>query len=188
MGLTETSTVASEPLTLEQAKAHLRVDATAEDTLLQSYIASARQYAERVTGRAFGERTFELTLSSFPVGTLYLPRPPLVQVDEITYLPANGSTRQTLPADQYLVDATRAPATVEPVERWPGTARAPDAVRIAFTAGSPVPDTALLAMQQLVAHWDANRLPVSERGDPQKVPISVDRLLRGLRAQLESVP
>jgi hypothetical protein len=55
-----------EPVTLEQAKSHLRLDTSLDDDYLQSLlIPAARQYLERVCWRAFLLQTWELTLGGF---------------------------------------------------------------------------------------------------------------------------
>lgn len=50
---------ATEPLSLSDAKAYLRVTHTAEDSLITSQIKSARQYCERACRRAFVTQTIE---------------------------------------------------------------------------------------------------------------------------------
>lgn len=54
---------ASEPLTREQAKNHLRIDIDDDDTLVDSLITVARQRAEEYTRRAFITQTWEWTLN-----------------------------------------------------------------------------------------------------------------------------
>jgi hypothetical protein len=56
-----------EPVTLAQAKQHLRVDFPEDDTLISMYITAARQYCEKATGRAFYNQTWLRTLDFFPL-------------------------------------------------------------------------------------------------------------------------
>lgn len=184
MALKRVSDVTSEPLTLSDAKEHLRIDTTDQDSLLESYITAARHYSEEITGRAFGSQTYKFTLRQFPDGMIELPRPPLVSVDSIKYMPADGSAEATLDPAEYRVDTDAEPGTVEPVDVWPDTAAQPNAVTIQFTAGTPVPERGLMGMRQFVAHLEAYRSPaVPER--VHKVPQTVETLLRGLRVWTE---
>jgi uncharacterized phiE125 gp8 family phage protein len=55
-----------EPITLNEAKAHLRVFGTDDDGYITSLIAAARQSAESLTDRALLPQTWELALDEFP--------------------------------------------------------------------------------------------------------------------------
>ncbi len=57
--------VSVEPITLAEAKLHLRVDHSGEDTFISAAIVSARQKAEAICARRFGTQTWELTFNSF---------------------------------------------------------------------------------------------------------------------------
>jgi hypothetical protein len=54
-----------EPVTLEQAKSHLRLDTSLDDAYVAALIIAARQYIERVCWRALLLQTWELTLGGF---------------------------------------------------------------------------------------------------------------------------
>lgn len=56
----------TEPVSLVQAKLHLRVDTTADDLLISSLIVAARQYAEQVTWRALVTQTWTAVFDRFP--------------------------------------------------------------------------------------------------------------------------
>lgn len=55
-----------EPVTLTEAKAHLRVDVTDDDLLIGSLIIAARQFAETVTRRALVTQSWKMTQDQFP--------------------------------------------------------------------------------------------------------------------------
>ena len=57
---------AAEPLTLAEAKLHLRVDDTADDALIGALITAARQHAEHDTRRALVTQTWKLALDASP--------------------------------------------------------------------------------------------------------------------------
>ena len=55
-----------EPISLAEAKLHLRVDITDDDTLITGLIISARQRAETITRRSLCTQTWKLVLDQFP--------------------------------------------------------------------------------------------------------------------------
>ena len=55
--LTETAQPETEPVSLDDAKAHLRIDHDADDDVIARLISVARMMAEEYTGRAFIRRT-----------------------------------------------------------------------------------------------------------------------------------
>ena len=56
----------TEPVTLEEARVHLRVESGAEDLLIVGLIGAAREWAEVVTRRALIDTTYRLDLSGWP--------------------------------------------------------------------------------------------------------------------------
>lgn len=127
-----------EPITLTDAKLHLREDGTGQDDLISAIIKVARQYAEAYTGRAFVERTLELSLDAFPAsGEILLPRPPLLLVESVKYTDEDGA-EQTVSDALYQVDPYSTPGRLKPVygETWP-TVKGDtyNAVRVRYTAG-----------------------------------------------------
>ncbi len=57
---------AEEPITLLEAKQHLRVDVDDDDALIGSLITAARQAAETLTGRQLMTARWRLVLDAFP--------------------------------------------------------------------------------------------------------------------------
>jgi hypothetical protein len=57
---------AEEPVSLAEAKRHLRVESADDDALIASLISAARQAAETLTGRQFVTARWKLVLDSFP--------------------------------------------------------------------------------------------------------------------------
>ncbi len=56
------STDGPEPVTLEETKAHLRVDSDYEDSLIEAYISAARSHCERFMGLSLVEQTIKATI------------------------------------------------------------------------------------------------------------------------------
>ena len=75
---------ATEPVTLVELKAQMKLDHTADDTrLAEMVIPTARQLAEAHTGRAFITQTWVLTLRGFGMEPIVIPKPPLVSITSV---------------------------------------------------------------------------------------------------------
>jgi len=133
-----------EPLHLDEAKNHLRVesDSTADDALIQACVIAARETIEGQLGRCLVAQTFDGVLDRFPREIeLTMPRPPLRSVTHVKYYDADG-TLQTWASSKYQVSAPDGPTArsgrIVPVtgETWP-LARVDqiDNVQIRFVAG-----------------------------------------------------
>ena len=57
---------ATEPVTLDEARSHLRVDFLDDDALIVALITAARLHAEMLTGRSFITTRWKAVLDSFP--------------------------------------------------------------------------------------------------------------------------
>jgi uncharacterized phiE125 gp8 family phage protein len=133
-----------EPVSLAEAKAHLRVDFDDDDDLITLLIRAARTHIDGKDGwlgRALVRQTWELVVDTFPCddGEIKIPLPPLQSIESIKYDDADG-VEQTLASDQYDVDNVSEPGWVVPTEDgdgWPDTLDAVNAVRIRFVAGYP---------------------------------------------------
>jgi uncharacterized phiE125 gp8 family phage protein len=177
---------AEEPVTLLEAKGHLRVDHSTDDGLIEIQIAAARQLIEAVTGRALVTQTWRLDLPAFPAEPepIVLPRAPTASLTSVQYLDTNG-TLTTLDAANYLLLAdsgpTAGPAQLVPAYGvlWPATREQPNAVRITFVAGYglavAVPPPLKAAILLHVGDLYANR-EAATAGTEIAVNPTVDRL------------
>ena len=110
MSLTLLTPPAAEPVTLAEAKAHLKVDTTADDALISSLITGARARAEWHSGRAFVTQSWTLWLDAWPQnGLIEIPLPPLQSVTQVR-LHAPDDASSVLDPSAYQVDAASAPA------------------------------------------------------------------------------
>lgn len=159
---------AIEPVSLAEAKLHLRVDddQTAEDALILGLIRAAREQTEAQTRRALVTQTWDARYTAFPDdnGRLELPRAPLQSVASVAYLDSTGATTTLDPGD-YMVDTASEPGAVVLAYggAWPTPTLYPLApVRVRFTAGygegaGDVPESIRAAMLLLVGHLYEHR-------------------------------
>ncbi len=139
-GLVRTAAPTAEPIPLEGdggAKAHLKVDIPDNDGLIRGYLATARAYAEKVTGRQLMPASWRMTLDRFPLWEIRPPKPPLLGVTSVTYVDAQTGNVTTLDPALYLVNTTREPGLIEPAfgTVWPTARWQSGAVVIDYTAG-----------------------------------------------------
>jgi uncharacterized phiE125 gp8 family phage protein len=127
---------AEEPVTLAEAKLHLRVSHTAEDALITALIVAARESAEHLTGRSMVTQTWERVLDMFPGSEIELGRPDVQSVLSVKYTDA-ASTEQTIDPAYYVLDNTTDPGWILPAYgySWPQTLHTVNAVRVRFTTG-----------------------------------------------------
>jgi len=126
---------AVEPITLAEARAHLRVTHTDEDALIGVLISAARQHVERVTGLGLINQTWEVALDAFPDGPIRLTKAPIASVSSVEYLDEAGAPEAVDPADLVL-DNRRRPGWVSSSSGWPiAQADTFNAVRVRYVVG-----------------------------------------------------
>jgi uncharacterized phiE125 gp8 family phage protein len=187
MTLVMTAAPAAEPVSLSEAKEHLRVDANDEDALIASLIAAARLLVERTLGLALITQGWSYFLDAWPErGCIALPSLPVQAVSAVTVHAEDGGSA-VVDADGYAVDVLSSPARIVLTAALPSVAaRAFNACEIAFTAGygdaaSDVPQPIRQALLLLVAHWFERREPIELGAGPQEVPAIVSGLLQPYR-------
>lgn len=147
----------NEPLTLAQAKAHLRLDTDAHDDRLESLIQAAREQAERYLGRSIGTQTLKATFDEFePI--LDLPGGPVQSVEKIEYIDARDEY-QELPADSYRVIGSQDRLTA--TNRWPRVSNTLGAVMVTYVAGydetpEAIKQSILMMVERLFDRHEAN--------------------------------
>ena len=135
MGLVLVTAPATEPVTLVEAKDHLRLEISDDDTLVTSLIVSAREFAEQETHRQLVTATWKLTLNSFP-SEIRLPLPPLQSVSSLKYLDTDG-TQQTLASSNYDVDTDSEPGRICLAygKSWPSIRSVKNSIEVEFICG-----------------------------------------------------
>lgn len=165
----------AEPLTLSEAKAHLRKLTDDEDTLITSYIVAAREWVENYTGHILVSRTITETFSAFG-DYLSLRYRPVTALGDIDYFDADGDATvyeggvlrtHAYPAKVYPPTGTTFP-----------TIGTDTGITVEYTAGydsGDVPTVFKQAMRLLIGHWYERRAGVSA-DTLEEVPLAVKSL------------
>jgi len=186
MTLIRTVEPAAEPVTLAEAKAHLRIDHGGDDDLLAGLVRAARQEVERSTGMALLTQGWRLVLDNWPEnGCAPIRMHPLGEVLSVTAFGSEGEGALVDPAG-YQVDAVSRPARIH-FTASVAPLRAMNGLEIDFTAGfgeagTDVPDLLKRAILLLVAHWYEFRTGYGPADQPVSYPAGFDRIVAGYRA------
>lgn len=174
----------TQPITLDTAKAHLRVTDDAEDELIQGYIDAAQQHIEDYTGLVLEPRTVVEDFDSW--SAVRIRSAPIRSITSVTYVDGDGTT-QLLDASSYTLAGQRRPGRLSPAAgvRWPIIGSALGAISVTMAAGyqSPddVPASVKHALLLLVGHFYTYREPVATTTKVIELPLSVETLLRRYR-------
>lgn len=174
---------------------------TTADPNLRRLITDARKAAEQELHRYLITQTLDAHLDRFPrhdgrrvhadgcCDCVELLLPPLQSVTSITYVDEDGAT-QTLPTDQYQVDAVSEPARIVPAYNvtWPATRKQPNAVIVRFVAGygtaaevpAPIKSWMLMHIKTLYVNRDFG-FEKGANGEVIVPPSFIDGLLDGER-------
>lgn len=170
------------PITLEEAKLHLRVDTTEEDEYILSLIIGALNFVETQTGRQLITASFRYTTDVAPAdAVINLPRVPLASVESVTYVNCDG-TEEVISESDYRVAKGDHPKVTIPSRRYCRAEyfKRDDQYRIEFTAGygfaEDVPESLKIAMRLLIGEFYSNR-EASTPANVRELPIGVDRIL-----------
>ena len=175
----------AEPLTLAEAKAHLRLDGSEEDALLLSLIMTSREFLEREAGMCLITQTWRLYLDQWPRdGVIRIVKSP-VQVIQAIHVYDAGGVAGHVSLQDHLLDAEGRPARLW-LRDLPPPGQAVNGIEIEFTAGygeagADVPDTLKRAMLLHVGHMFAFRGVLSPNQQPAGVPDGYDRLIAPFR-------
>lgn len=126
----------SEPLTLDEAKKHLRIDTTDEDVLTSIRLKAARSACEQHMSRALINQRWKLTLDRFPreMEPLRLYRPPFRALVSLRYMDENQAWQTMDPLTLRTVKDANA-AWLVPNDNWPDTYDAIGVVEATWDAG-----------------------------------------------------
>jgi len=179
-----TTAPVNEPWTLSDVKNYLKVDTSADDTLITTLISAARQAAESYLNMALITQTITEKLDRLNSPTLYLSVSPVISVSNFQYADSQNTT-QTFTSTNYVVDTFSKPARLSLAygKTWPTLYGNINDVTITYTAGfgteaSGVPTQIRQAMLMMIADSYDNR-----EDYVKKMPTASQYLLDQYRVQ-----
>ena len=188
--LTRQTPPALEPVTLTEAKAHLRVDSTDDDVYIATLITAAREWVESYLDRTLVHTQWVMRFDKFPdsgIEPVELPRPPMVisgtaTAVTVTFTQDQGST-STYSTAEYRVDRHATPGTILPIygSTWTPHRQDDNAISVTWWAGygpggSSVPAAIRHAVLMLLGTWYERRASADNLGGSE-VPFGVRSLL-----------
>jgi uncharacterized phiE125 gp8 family phage protein len=173
----------AEPISLAEAKRHVRETTNAQDQVLTILSAAARQYAQTKTQCQIVAARWKYVLDSFPGPTLMgvpfghayglppqailIPIGPVLQIVSIQYTDMSGVVQTLVAGTDYVVDLSADPVRITPPfgRIWPIPLPQIGAVSVTFDAGyatplvaDPVADTISIPGWKTLAVNDTVRL------------------------------
>jgi uncharacterized phiE125 gp8 family phage protein len=193
--LTRQTPPAVEPVTLSEAKAHLRVDATEDDAYIATLITAAREWVEQYLDRTLVHTQWVMRFDKFPdsgIEPVELPRPPMVfsgtaTAVAVTFTQEAGPT-STYSTAEYRVDRYATPGTILPIygSTWTPHRQDDNAISVTWWAGygasgTGVPAAIRHAMLMLIGHWYEVRGAVLTGTISKEIEYGVQSLLDSQR-------
>lgn len=177
------------PLTLAEAKTHLRVVDSADDSYITGLMSASADLIERDTGLVLRQRAVSVAFEGWATnGRQRLPlwRGPVVSVTGVAYDDEAGA-EQVLAANQYRVRSFAGASWIVPANgvTWPAVEPGIGTVRVTYQAGyasnDAVPASLRHAALLLIGHWYEHREAVTSDGTPADVPLAYDALISPYR-------
>jgi uncharacterized phiE125 gp8 family phage protein len=193
--LTRQTPPAVEPVTLAEAKAHLRVDTADDDAYITGLITAAREWVEQYLDRTLVHTQWVMRLDQFPASgmePIELPRPPIVASGTATAvsitLTSEVGTTSTYSTAEYRVDRQSTPGAIRPLYGFTYPPHRIDDNSVSVTwwagygaSGTSVPATIRHAILLLLGFWYENRSSVLVGSISKELEFSVKSLLDSQR-------
>jgi uncharacterized phiE125 gp8 family phage protein len=160
----QTSPPAIEPVTLAEAKAHLRVTHTDDDAYISTLIKAARVSVEGRTGLGLITQGWSLYLDDWPeTQEIRLPLAPILDVLDIKVW-SDADVAAVIDPSHYYEDKVSRPARIvlRGSRVWAKPGRVANGIEVLLSVGfgplaSSVPEPLRQAILRVVAHWFAMR-------------------------------
>jgi uncharacterized phiE125 gp8 family phage protein len=158
------------PVSAQEIADHLRLDSSDDAGYVATVLAAAREYVEGATGRATTAAEYRMTAESWDAirhgrgGNFYAIRiAGATGIESIKYWPSDDGDQVTIdPADYIAITKSNPQGFL--LKSPPDLADRPDAIEVAFTAGSATAGNVRAGMKHaikiLTAHWYEHRANV----------------------------
>lgn len=179
---------ATAPVSLSEAKLHLRVDGSDEDSLITGLIDAATAHfdGQGVLGRAMVTQSWAQWVDQTP-GWVRLTVGPFQSLTSVEYYDADNALQTATLADfEVRLDGDFVIVKPKKDHVWPNAYIRQDAIKITYVAGfgdaaTDVPQSIRQAILLTVGHWYENREAVVE-GNYKSLPMAVEALIGVERA------
>ena len=179
----------SYPVSLTEAKSHLKVDTNADDTYITSIIKAATQLSEEYTNRFFINTVIDQTCSDFAqLQTLFKSK--VSSVTHVKYYDSDNSL-QTLSSSIYDTQLEYEPSQIQLADgkSFPAITKRNDAVVAKYTVGygssaSDVPQIIKQAILLTIGNFYQNRNSVVIGRIATELPMNVKWLLDTYKVQI----
>jgi uncharacterized phiE125 gp8 family phage protein len=177
---------AVEPVTLDDAKAFLKVETSDDDDVIAALIAGARVHVEAQTRRALITQNWRIVRDAWPRdGRVPVLPAPLRSLTAARVYRLDGST-QSLDVSDFVIEVGAAPAVISFSEPPPAPGRIVAGIELDISAGygdaaTDVPADLRQAIRILVAHWYENRGMIAVGQTVAMLPASVGAMLAPYR-------
>lgn len=197
MLVTRLTQLEPEVITLEEAKAHMRIDHSDDDAKIAAFILAALAYISERTGRTMGPIDFRASVANW-FSRLRLPYHPVRAVESVAYVGTDGLEVTIGPSNwSWVRDEGCAYVHLKPSFSQPALADREEVelrpVRVYFSAGYDLasatgsgedpelacPDNLRQAALMLVAHYYEMREAAGE--ELKVVPFGVEAILVQMR-------
>ena len=172
------------PVTLEEAKAHARVEHAEEDALIQGILEAASEHCERIQSKAYGRQTWQAAFEHFSLfPEVLLRKAPFHSLKKFYYLNALSQEVLFQEGTDFMVDDTDLFARIILLDgfSFPTDQASGNCFRVEFESGNDemndVDRTARQSILMLIAHWYDNRGTVIVGAVSKEMEFAVHALL-----------
>jgi uncharacterized phiE125 gp8 family phage protein len=165
-----------EPITVDEAKRQARITDTSSDSLIESYIITAREAAQDYMNRGLLTQTVTAVFSDF-ANVMPLPlASPLQSITSVKYYDADGAL-QTLATSYYDTDSVARPAclVLKPEQTWPTLESDRRSWRVeviyvvGWTTAAAVPERIKQGIRMYVTYLDLDRDGMEPNADKARM-------------------